>query len=289
MELQVFVTAAKELNFALTAKRLRLAPSQVSKAIASLEGKMQKRLFVRTTRRVRLSQEGETLLPVARQALDALRDAEETFREAGGDARLEGQIRISCPITLGVRKLAALAGTFQATHPGVRLDFELSDGYLDLVEERIDMAVRVMGLRDSSLIARKLGDNPVIFCASKAYLKRHGRPKTAADLGDHKVLFISQHGTLSFKGSGRRLTDVTGRSWIAANQGDFLVKLALEGAGVLARSAWAIEPELDGGALEEIRLDDELVSETAIYAVHPAGRYVPRRLRAWIDHLAAAW
>jgi DNA-binding transcriptional LysR family regulator len=289
LELRIFLSVTKELNFAAAAKSLKLAPSQVSKAIASLERKIERQLFVRTTRQVRLTNDGELLIPAARKAFDAVRDASEFFNSNSDDLEVAGRLKISCPHTLGVRKIAGLAADFHALHPNVSFEFVLSDSYLDLIEDNIDTAIRIVAPRDSTLVARKLAENPIVFCASPNYLAIHTAPKTIDELQEHQLLYIPQHGTASFKKSGKTLNEVTKPRWAVANQGDFLVELALKGAGILVRSSWGVEREIASGELVPFKLNDTLVLDTAIYAMYAATRYVPPRLRLWIDHLVTNW
>lgn len=287
IDLTVFLSASRHLNFAGAAKELRVAPSQISKQIAKLEEKLGKPLFLRTTRLVRLTREGEMFVPLARRALDAISDATELFADEGIDVALSGTIRITCPHTLGVRKIAGLAVDFCRLHPGVTLEFILSDGYLDLIDARIDLAVRIMGLSDSSLIARRLMPNDVMFCASPGYLASHGSPSLPDDLKRHDVYYIPQHGELKFRDAGIKLSKVARPPRIHAPNGDFLVEIARQGGGILVRSVWSVERELVEGSLVAIDLGDVLLSETAIYAVYPAQKALPRRTRLWIDYLAA--
>jgi DNA-binding transcriptional LysR family regulator len=285
-ELLVFLTAARHLNFASAARELRLSPSQVSKEIARTEEKLGRLLFLRTTRRVRLTSEGEMLVPLAQRALDAMADAADLFGGPGDDTALTGTIRVTCSHALAARKIAGMAADFCAIHPNVAFDFVLSDGYLDLIDERIDLAVRIMGLSDSSLIARRLARNGVIFCASPDYLASREPPRSVADLAAHDVYFIPQHGDLRFRRARIKLAKAVQPPRIHAQSGDFLVEIARQGGGILVRSDWSVERELDKGHLVTLELDDELVSETSIYAVYPSQKTLPRRTRLWIDHMA---
>ena len=284
-ELLLFLTAARHLNFASAAKELRLSPSQVSKEIARTEDKLGKPLFLRTTRKVRLTSEGEMLVPLARRALDAMVEAAELFTEPGNEVALSGTIRITCSHALAVRKVAGMAAEFHKIHPRVAFDFVLSDGYQDLIDERIDVAVRIMALSDSSLIARRLASNDVIFCASPDYLASREPPRSVADLGTHEVFFIPQHGDLRFRRAKLKLAKAVKPSWIHAPNGDFLIEVARKGGGILVRSAWSVERELIDGHLVALQLDDALISETAVYAVYPAKKSLPRRVRRWTEHM----
>lgn len=291
LELRVFIAAAKHLSFLKAAKELRMSPSQVSKVVSELERKVRKKLFQRTTRVVRLSRDGEELLPAANRALEALRDTEEFFLTRRDDAHMSGTIRTTCSNTLGIRRLAPIAAKFHREHPDIYMEFILNDSYIDIVSEGIDVAIRIVKPTDSTLIARKIADNKVIFCASPQYIRAHSPIKTVKDLSRHPIFYIPQHSTLKFRKAGISLEDVAvqkGLSWTTAQNGDFLVELAQQGdSGVLVRSDWGAEREIKAGTLVPLNINDELVSETAIYAVYPANKFMPKRLRTWLDFLTA--
>ena len=288
-ELLVFLTVARTLNFASAAKELRMSPSQTSKEIAKTEEKLGKALFLRNTRQVKLTNEGEMLVPLARRALDAMTDATEIFNRPDEDASLKGTIRVTCSHALAVRKIAGMAADFRKLHPQLIFDFVLADGYLDLIDERIDVAVRIMGLSDSTLVARRLASNNIVFCASPDYLRSCKPPTRVSDLKNHQVLFIPQHGHLKFQRTKTKLVKTVDPPWVHAASGDFLVEIACKGGGILVRSAWSVEREIAAGDLIALELDDELIAETAIYGVYPAQKALPRRIRRWIDHLAACF
>jgi len=284
--LRIFLKAAQHLNFAAAAKDLGISASQVSKGITTLEQQLRKKLFLRTTRLVKLSPDGELWIPSARRALDAIRDTEEFFTEAS-ETELSGKLRVSCSNTLGVRRLAARVAEFHCRHPKVQIECRLSDHHVDLLEEGIDAAVRIMALHDSSLVARKIADNPILFYASPDYLKRHPAVRAPADLARHPLLHLTEHASLRFARSRRELREVAGPGGLTATNGDFLVELAIAGAGILVRPAWGVERELRLGLLKPIGLKDSLESRSAIYVVFDGNRFMPKRLRAWIDFLAA--
>lgn len=288
-ELKAFIATARHLSFLHAAKELRVSPSQISKTIAELERKVRKKLFQRTTRVVRLSRDGEELLPAAQRALEALHDAEEFFQSKRDDFQISGTIRTTCSNALGIRRLAPIAAMFHHAYPEIKMEFLLSDSYTDIIGEGIDVAIRIMKPEDSSLIARRIADNKIIFCASPKYLRSNGPIKTVKDLERHPIFYIPQHGPLVFRKAGRSLAEIAlqkGLSWTTAQSGDFLVELAQQDdSGVLVRSEWGAEREIAVGTLVPLSINDELISETAIYAVYAANKYMPKRLRIWLDFL----
>lgn len=289
VELAIFLQAARTLNFGEVARVNRMSPPAVTKHISSLEGKLRKKLFWRTTRSVRLTPEGEFFTEAAKRALEALESAEAVLTENIAPEQLTGRIRLSCSYTLAIRRVSHLLQAFHEKHPLITVDMHLSDHAVDLVDEGIDMAIRIMKPEDSSLIARKLAENPVRFYASPKYLKKRGVPKKISQLKHHCLLSIPIHKNLKLKKSGQTLAKAVGDGWLHSVSGDVLVAMAVRGSGVLVRSAWGCEDEVKAGALVELELDDSLISETGIYAVYSPNRFLPRRVRVWIDHLAAGF
>jgi DNA-binding transcriptional LysR family regulator len=285
IDLVAFIEVAKKLNFADAAKSLQVSPPHVSKLISHLEDKVQKKLFVRTTRQVGLTSAGRELLPAAEAAVAAIRDTENMFIETMDPNLIQGEIRMNCAHTLGIRLIAKIVARFHELYPKVQITTILSDQYEDLIEEKLDMVIRIVELKDSNLVAKKLGSNPVVLCAAPTYLNKNPAIASIADLERHALLYIPQHGPLKFKRSGMTLSSISKSSWAASTNGDFLTELGRQGAGIVVRSRWSIQRELDDGCLVEIDVDDELISTTEIYAMYAPDRYMPRRLRLWIDFL----
>ncbi len=282
LELQVFASVAKHLSFSLAAAEIGHSSPHASKVIAQLEEKLGKKLFLRTTRSVRLTREGEQLLPMALKALDSLQEAQDLFQTTGN---LTGKIRATAPQTLLHRVFGKQIADFHSLHPEVELEFIFSDFYLDLVEEDIDVAFRIMKLHNSSLMSRKIGNNSVVFCASPDYLKSAPKLSNISDLKNHPLLVINQYLDLKFQKSGKKLGHLIKPGWIKASNGDLLVDQAKLGGGLLLRSKWGVQAELDSGELVEVKLNDKLIDETAIYLVFAANRFMPTRLRTFIDFI----
>lgn len=288
-ELNAFITVAKCLNFTTAAKELSLSPPSVSKIIAALEDRLRKKLFLRTTRQVRITADGEELLPIAVKALESLRDAEELFHTSSQDSKVSGTIRVTCAHTLASRLLASVVTGFNQKYPDIHIDFILSDAQLNLVDQGIDMAIRVMAPVDSSYIARRLSDMKMVLAASPSYLKSAPRLKTIHDLMNHRLLYIPPHANLCFAKTGRRLGEMGMIPGKTTASGDFLVELAVHGGGVVVRPDWGVRREIKSGELVPITLNDELVSESGIYAVYPVNRYMAKRLRLWIEYLTSSF
>lgn len=285
-DLIVFAVAANHLNFASAAKQLKVTAPQVSKVISKLENLLHKTLFIRTTRHMRLSEHGAALLPVAQQTLAAFTDMEDLFNDREQDTDVSGVLRINCAHTLGIRVLAKIVATFQRKYPKIHTNIILSDHYEDLIEQNLDMALRIFKPDDSTLMVRKLGDNPVVFCAAPEYLAQNP-VKNLKDLKNHRVMYIPSHGELKFQNAGITVEQACSGATASASNGDFLTEIAKYGGAVAVRSKWSITRELEDGSLVLIDLKDQLVSNTLIYAVYPQHKFIPKRLRLWLDHLFA--
>jgi len=186
---------------------------------------------------------------------------------------------------LGVRLLPKAIDAYSKKFPNVQLQVILADQYLDFTEDEIDLALRVLSPQDSSLIARKLSSNPVSFYASPLYITKNKIPKTVEDLKNHKVYCIGIHLKLKFLKSKMTLQNVIPQPSILCTNGDLLVELACQGHGILIRSEWGVEKEVNSGHLIKIELDDSLVSDSDIYLVYPKHKYTHPRIKALIEIL----
>src|SRR5260370_15474432 len=181
-EMEVFVRVVDLGGFTAAAREFRLTPSCVSKLVSRLEGRLSARLINRSTRRLQLTPEGQAFYD---RALRVLSDIEEAEREAAAGAAPRGHLRVNSNIPFGMRHVMPLVPQFLERHPEVTLDIVLSDSVIDLMQERADIAIRVGPLRDSSLVARKLGTSRMAVVASPKYIAGHGVPNTPDDLARH--------------------------------------------------------------------------------------------------------
>jgi DNA-binding transcriptional LysR family regulator len=281
--LRAFSAVAEAESFSAAAGRLKTSKSAVSKHVTALEQDLGVKLLSRTTRRVSLTSAGETYMRRAGQALLELDDADQAVRREA--ATPTGRLRLAAPMTFGILHLGDFIAEFLKTHPGISVDLNLSDRYIDLVEERIDVAIRIGKLKDSSLQARVLAPARAIMCAAPKYLKAHGTPKKPKDLLDHKCLTY----TYSDGTSGWRLKDtvvnVTGP--MHSNNGDILRQMALKGLGLVILPSFIVGPDVKRGALVSV-MEEHIPQTSTINAVYPPGRFVPAPVRAFIDFMVSA-
>ncbi len=284
--LTVFAQVADSLSFSAAAKQLGLTPSAVSKQIAQLEDRLGARLVQRTTRKLALTEAGAAFLPRARQVLATLEEAEDTVTDLAQSPR--GVLRVSLPSTFAQIHVAPVLPGFLARYPEIRLEISVTDRFVDLVHDGIDVAVRIGALDDSTLMARRLAPNRRVVAAAPSYLARAGRPAVPNDLLAHNCLVYAEPGRALawvFNGGDERITvPVTGS--LRCNSAEVLLQAALDGVGIIRMSAYVMVDALADGRLVTL-LPAYEVRESEVYAVYPAGRHLSPKVRAFIDHLVA--
>lgn len=269
------------------ARELDMSPAMASRHLNALESRLGVTLVNRTTRRLALTEAGTIYLDKAERILDDFREAEAEV--TAQSVTVEGLLRVSAPAAFGVLYIADLAADFHRQHPGVTIELGLSDRYVDLLEERWDMAIRIGRLADSSLVARKLADAGLCICASPAYLAERGTPHSLADLADHDCLgytlaAATGTGYWSFGADGGMRVPVKGS--LHADNGEALVRAAIAGQGLVYGPRFLAAAALAAGRLVEVRLDVPLMERAAVHAVTHTRRRRAAKTRAWIDFLA---
>ena len=283
-----FAESAKRGNFAAAARELACTPSTLAKAVARLEAHLGVRLFHRTTRQVTLTDDGERLFAHCRRVLAEL----ERLQEEASGTRLapSGTLRIDMPVSLGRMVVLPLLARFMHAHPTVGIDARFTDLYVDLIKDGVDVAIRTGPLRDSSLIARRLGSQELLLFASPAYLERAGRPRSLPDLRKHTaVLFRApssgRERPWNFR-LRRRNVNVLPASHVKVDQGDALVQAAVQGMGIGQVPHYMVSAELRSGALVEL-LPALRPAPMPISAVMPSSRLIPQRVRALLELIEA--
>lgn len=249
--LAALVAIAEHGGFAAAARAMRVSPQAVTRAIAGLEARLGVPLFQRTTRSVRLTEEGAAFLERARGVLADLRDAE--LAAAGSAAEPQGTLKVTAPVVFGRLHVVPLLARLLAVHPRLRAELVLVDRVVHLVEEGIDAAVRVGTLADSALRAIKLGEVRRVLVASPAYLEANGTPETVDDLRRHGVVAftgVSPTDEWRFGPDGR--TAATVRPRLVVNTAAAAIAAALEGVGVARVLSYQVGAEVASGRLVEL-------------------------------------
>ena len=292
--IELFCLAAEASSFTGAAQVAGVTPAAVSRSISRLEERLGSRLFVRTTRSIRLTDSGRTFFQQCRHALTQLVEAQQEVM--GAQSVPSGQLRISVPTTYAHHRLLPLLPTFRALYPQVSVDIHISNRNIDFVAEGYDLAIRVRAQPDSSLIARLLEDAELVVVAAPAYLQRAGTPQTLQDLPSHECI------QFELPSNGRRipwLFQVQGQEHEFAGQAGYSIShdvlggvtLAKHGAGLFQTYKFIVEQELADGTLMEV-LKPFGGRSRPFTLLYPHGRYVPHRVRAFVDFLMAcrhAW
>jgi DNA-binding transcriptional LysR family regulator len=285
-EMEVFVRVVGLGGFSAAAREFRLTPSGVSKLVSRLEARLGSRLMNRSTRKLQLTPEGEAFFQRATRILSDLEDAE---REASVGASPRGHLRINTNVPVGMRIIVPLIPAFLQQHPQVTLDVVLTDTVVDLMQERADVAIRFGPLRDSRLVARKLGSTRMLIVAAPEYLARHGAPSRPTELAQHRGIGWTFSRTIG----GWPFRDATGTVITAApyvvraSDGEVARQLALGGAGIARLSRFHVGPDIAGGQLVPLLEDFNPGDREDIHAVFLGrGGALPARVRAFVDFLA---
>jgi DNA-binding transcriptional LysR family regulator len=282
----VFAKVVDSASFAAAARHFNMSPAMVSKHVRTLEERLGVRLLNRTTRRVSATEVGQDYYERCLRILSELEDAD----RAAGDlqAAPRGLLRVTTSVSFGVRQLAPLVAEYLAAYPDVSVDLTLHDDFVDILEARIDLAIRLGQLSDSSLIARKLCAVEMVLCASPGYLKANGVPAKPRDLLKHSCLIYTHATSRAWAftdGDGKEeVIRVAGR--LSANSGDALLALAIKDTGIALAPDYLVGDDLTAGRLIRL-LPDYATQDTPVYAVYPHSRYLSAKTRTFIDFLAS--
>lgn len=288
IELELFVRAADGGSFSTAARSLDLSPAAASAAIKRLEGELQARLFVRSTRSLRLTPDGERFLQHCRVALQAIRDGEETLR--GDGSSLRGNLQLSMPSDLGRNLVLSWLDDFLALHPALRVRVQVSDRVADVYREPVDLALRYGAPADSALIALPLlPQNRRVACASPDYLARHGHPRHPDELRRHNCLrfLLSDdvHARWRFHGvSGDCIVDVDGDR--IGDDGDAVRRWAVAGRGIAYKSWIDVCADVQAGRLEVV-LHEWRGESAPLHLICADRRLLSPAVRALRDFLVA--
>ncbi|MDH3778715.1 MAG: LysR family transcriptional regulator [Gammaproteobacteria bacterium] len=284
-DLQAFVAVVETGSFTAAADRLDTAKSAVSRRVSALEERLGVQLLRRTTRVLNLTDTGQSFYEHSSRILADLEEAEAAVQQEHGELR--GTLRVALPLSFGVRHMCKPIAAFCKQHPRLKFDLDLNDRRIDLVEEGIDVAVRIGHLKDSSLIARRLFDSRTVVAASPHYLNTHGTPESPEELSSHDCLVYSNlaepdRWSWTDERGKKRVIEV--RTAMRASSGDFLSNAAAHGLGIIIQPAFLAAEAIRRGNLVPIFTDIEWPI-TPAYAVYPPTRHLSYRVRAFIDFL----
>lgn len=286
---EIFATVVDRGSFARAADALETSPANVTRYVNELEAHLGVRLLNRTSRKLSVTEGGETLYARCKTILEDVVETEGLVSSTSIEPR--GRLRINAPVSFGILHLAPLWPRFMERYPDVELDIALIDRVVDIVDEGFDLAIRISHAGTTDHAARKLATSRNILCASPGYLKHWGHPETPADLGRHQCIGYTYAATAD----EWQLTDGNGRTHAArvnchmhTNNGDTARAAALAGRGVIWQPTFLIGNDLRAGRLVRV-LPEYRLPDIDVLALYPSRRHVSAKVRAAIDFLADAF
>ncbi|MCY1082509.1 LysR family transcriptional regulator [Archangium lansingense] len=280
--IEAFVRAVEQGDFTRAARTLGLTPSAVSRRVARLEEELGLALFRRTTRALRLTDDGRAFYDRCRRVLSELEEAQEAMTRVR--AKPTGRLRVDAPQVLGQLILVPALPRFFKQYPGIQLELTLRDYLVDPVVEGVDVLLRIGTLRDSGMMARKLGVTRMVACASPGYLRHHGRPRTPEDLSTHHCLgFLRESGPVPWRMSTGEY-EVTGPFHV--NQGASLRDAAVAGLGICWLFDFMVAEELASGKVVPV-LEEYACDERPIHALYSENRHLLPKVRVFLDFAAS--
>lgn len=284
LSLRVFAEVAEHKNFSAVADRLNISPAMTSKHVKHVEARVGARLLNRNSRNVSLTEAGAEYLQTIRPLLDGLAEAESQLTKDSLSPR--GTLRMSMPVWMSNPAFAKILAAYHQQNPHVTFDIDLSGRKINMVEEGIDLALRVGFKLDDGLIARKLGDVTFQMAAAPAFLDSFGRPETPDDLNDAPILAYSQvaaDGRIKF--GGEKGVDLKLRPILVSSNESILHQAAVAGMGFAMLPNWATQNDVKGGQLETI-LPETVWPKLPIQAIYADRSYLPAKVRSFLDFLA---
>lgn len=280
--MRAFVSVVESGGFSSAARRLDVSKAQVSKQLAQLEEHLGVRLLHRTTRRVTTTSSGQAYFEQCRPLLNELSELDDAVQSNHSSPR--GELRVTAPTTFAELHLMPAIAEFARRFDAVRVTLDLSDRFVNLVEERIDVAIRIGNLVDSSLVARKLGNTSMLVCAAPAYLAERGEPRRTEQLAQHRCVLDNNYpgGVRWTLGQGKRARTVTINADIVVNSARAARELLLAGQGVGYLPSFAVADDIAQGRL--VRLLSAHVSEPiGIYALYVHRKHLSPKVQRFIE------
>jgi DNA-binding transcriptional LysR family regulator len=283
-EMQAFVEAVRLRSISAAGRHLGRSPSAVSKLLNRLEARLGVRLLNRSTRTLVPTEGGRAYLARCVEILTAIESAEDSM---SGFGRVPaGTLQINSTPGFAKHQVLPLMPEFQSKFPDIRLQFQLTGQAIDLIAEGVDLAIRLGALKDTSLVARKIGESPRLVCASPGYVKRHGQPQSPSELRRHNCLRLSTHESFNrwgFSNRRRKETVEVEGNFITDNV-DALHEYMLLGGGIGRLSAFMVARDIERGRLVHL-LPDYDVERQQIHVVYPHRKHVPAKVRVFVDFL----
>lgn len=281
-DLHILLAVIDTGGFSSAAEQLDLHVTKVSRAVSRIETGLQTTLLNRTTRRLELTQEGRDFVSQVRQGLSTLAHAEETLLNRSGKPR--GKLRIDAASPFVLHQIVPHVEAFNQEYPDIELELSSHEGYVDLLEHKTDIAIRIGHLSDSTLHARKLGTSDLYIVASPGYIAKHGAPANLSALGEHKLLGFIQSKNLNYwpLGEGQQIAPD-----IASSNGEVIRQLTLSGSGISCLSGFMINEDLKQGRLVSLFAQAQMQPSERrnIHALYYKTSAIARRIEVFLDFI----
>jgi DNA-binding transcriptional LysR family regulator len=290
--LSLFVEVMRHGSFADVARNRGVAPSSISRAIAGLEQELGIRLFQRTTRKLEPTEAGVVYFERVAPLIAELASARQVATDVTEEPR--GILRVTAPVVFGQLYLVPLLPALAQRYPNLSIELLLSDAYLDLIEDRIDIAIRLGSLRDSSYIATRLRELEFYICASPAYLAQHGAPATPQQIGSHNCLLFPRTGynlNWLFRDRDGNVLDIPIHGNCLITNSQAIRQCALAGMGLTLLPDWLIQEDVQSGALVRLFAEYDVTAsdyDSAAWLLYPSRDYLALKTRMFIDHLVSS-
>ena len=287
--LQIFMEVIRQGSFAAVARERNIDPSSVSRAIASLEQELGVKLLQRSTRQISPTEAGTTYFNRIEPLVEELQQAVELVSDISGSPK--GILRVTASVSFGIQCIVPLLGEFETRYPELTIELLLTDSVVDLLTERVDLAIRLGLLEDSTLIAQRLIKTNYAVCASPKYLEYKGEPNQPNNLSQHNCLLFPLAGFRSrwlFKDRAGTIETVPVNGNTIISSAIALKQCALSDMGLALLPHWLIDPELESGKLIQVLTEYEVTARdfnTSAWLVYPSRTYVPLKVRLLIDFL----
>ncbi|MGD1854295.1 MAG: LysR substrate-binding domain-containing protein [Leptolyngbyaceae cyanobacterium] len=287
--LELFIDVMQQRSFAAAARRRNIAPSTVSRAIAKLEKDLDIRLFQRSTRTLQPTEVGQIYFDRISPAVAELAAAQQQAIETSQTPR--GTLRITAPAVFAEKQLTSLLPEFAHRYPELRVELIIADAYLDLIAERIDVAIRLGTLQDSTYRLQRLRSMEFFICAGPAYLRQQGTPKTPEEIVNHRcLLFPRRDHSLSwlFKDRAGQIVEVPIQGQYSITNSAVVLGCAIANMGLTLLPDWLVKKEMATGNLVRIFSDYTVTAtdfNSAIWLLYPSQAFIPQKTRVWINYL----
>ncbi len=287
--LRLFCEVMQYLSFSEVAKTRNVAPSSISRAISVLESELEIKLFQRSTRSLKPTEAGEIYFKRVSLALVELEEAKQLAKDLNNSP--QGLLRVTASTVFGKMYIVPLLDELLLKYPLLTIELLLTDSYVDLIEERIDVAIRLGSLRDSSYIAKKLLDMKFYICASPNYVNRNGLPLRPSDLTKHNCLLFPREAYNNqwlFKDSNNNMTNIAVRGNCTITNSEAIKQSAVNGIGITLLPDWLIQSEINSQLLVKLFESYSVTAtdyDSAVWMLTPSRRYVPSKTKVFMDHL----